>query len=231
MALLAASTLTACKHNVDASKPCVAMLGDSIFALSGEEEEVLAELSGETYRTYYVAGAQMVGGFVKPIEKQFDDAMADGYVRTLILDGGGNDVLISANKTCSVSYGDDISAECNAVVDSVLEKIEEMVLVAAEAGVENFVFQTYYYIKFANLWQVTDVFLEGVDELVERLDADLPDMKIVLVDPRDAFLDQPYIKFDGIHPTSAGSDVLGNLLWDTMVENDIEQGNDCPAES
>jgi len=40
-------------------KDCVVMLGDSIFALSGEETEFLQELSGQKYRTYYIVGAQV----------------------------------------------------------------------------------------------------------------------------------------------------------------------------
>ncbi|MBL4795523.1 MAG: SGNH/GDSL hydrolase family protein [Pseudomonadales bacterium] len=229
--LLAASTLIGCKSNLDVSKPCVAMLGDSIFALSGKETDALEILSGETYRTYYISGAQMIGGFVKPIQEQYYDAAEEGYIRTLILDGGGNDVLIGANKECSAPYGDELSAECYAVMDKVLEKTEEMAMVAAEAGVENFVYQAYYYVKYPSLWQVTDVFLARAIELATRLDIENPDMKFVFVDPRDAFFDQSYIGLDGIHPNAAGSQVLANLLWEAMVENDIEQGNACPTES
>lgn len=45
-----------------------------------------------TYRKYYISGAQMVGGLIKTIPQQYEDAIANGPIRTVILDGGGNDI-------------------------------------------------------------------------------------------------------------------------------------------
>ena len=67
--------------------------------------------------------------------------------------------------------------------------------------------------------------------MADDLQEEYPDLNVIFVDPRDAFQDQDYILVDGIHPNAAGSEVLANLVWDAMIENNIEQGNACPVES
>jgi hypothetical protein len=54
----------------EVTKPCVVMLGDSIFALTDQEAMFLEDLSGDTYRKHYISGAHMVGGFIKDILHQ-----------------------------------------------------------------------------------------------------------------------------------------------------------------
>jgi lysophospholipase L1-like esterase len=216
----------------DVTKPCVVMLGDSIFALSDEEGRVLFELAGDTYREYYISGAQMVGGPIKTIKEQYDDAKAEGPIRTVILDGGGNDILIGANAKCSVDYGTELSAECVAVMDEVLAAAEEFFEISVADGVKNIVFQGYYYVRNQKLWQVTDVFQEKGIRLVQELSARYPDVKIMYIDPRPHFdrTNQDYLIVDGIHPTDAASAKLANLLWNAMVARGIEQNSPCPGD-
>lgn len=211
-------------------KPCVVMLGDSIFALSDQEARFLEDLSGDSYRKYYVSGAQMVGGWVKTIPQQYDDAIADGSIRTVIFDGGGNDILIGANRVCRANYGEELSDACYDVIEEVLEAADENFRKIVADGVKNVVFQGYYYIRNEQLWQVTDVFQDmGIDK-VNQLNAEFPDVKLIYVDPRPYFEqgDTSHLWVDGIHPTQAASETLANLVWDAMVENDIEQGEPCP---
>jgi hypothetical protein len=44
----------------------------------------------------------------------------------------------------------------------------------------------------------------------------------IVVDPMP-YMDPSLIGNDNIHPTDEGSQMLANLIWDAMVENDIEQ--------
>lgn len=215
----------------EVTKPCVVMLGDSIFALSDEEGKVLFELAGDNYREYSVSGAQLVGGPIKTVLEQYDEAKADNpIIRTVIMDGGGNDILIGANATCSVDYGTPLSAECNAVMDEVLAAAREMFETAVADGVKSVVFQGYYYVRAQKLWQVTDEFQDKGIQLANELDAKYPDVKIIYIDPRDHFDrdNQDYLIVDGIHPNAEASAVLANLLWDAMVANDIETDEPCP---
>lgn len=216
----------------DVTKPCVVMLGDSIFALSNEEGRVLFELAGDTYREYYIGGAQMVGGPIKTIEEQYNEAKADGPIRTVILDGGGNDILIGAMAKCSADYGAELSAECVAVMDEVLAASERFFEMAVADGVENIVFQGYYYVRYQKLWQVTDDFQEKGIKLVQELSNRYPDVKIIYIDPRTHFdrTNPDYVKADGIHPTDEASSKLANLLWQAMAANGIEQNTPCPGD-
>jgi hypothetical protein len=214
----------------ETSKPCVVMLGDSIFALSGRETRALEDLSGDTYRTYYISGAQMEGGPIKTIPKQYEDAIADGPIRTVILDGGGNDVLIGGLVKCSVAYGGELRDQCDAIIDKTLASFETLFRQMIADGVENIIYQGYYYVRNKWLWQVTDELQDMGDVLVAEMAAEYPDVKFVFIDPRLHFDqgDTSYLILDGIHPTRAASETLANLVWDAMVEDGIEQGESCP---
>jgi lysophospholipase L1-like esterase len=214
----------------EVTKPCVVMLGDSIFALSDQEARFLEDLSGDTYRKYYISGAQMVGGLIKTIPQQYEDALADGPVRTVILDGGGNDILIGANRVCRAEYGGELSDACYDVMEEVLDASDKNFRRMVADGVKNVVFQGYYYVRNEQLWQVTDVFQDMGIQLANELDAEFPDVKIVYVDPRPYFTqgDTSHLWADGIHPTRAAAKTLANLVWEAMVDNDIEQGESCP---
>lgn len=229
-ALSVSFLFSGCDPNSDEAKDCVVMLGDSIFALSNQEAKFLENLSGDTYRKYYVSGAQMLGGLVKTIPQQYEDAIADGPVRTVIMDGGGNDVLIGARDACSADYGAELSAACYDMMEEVLAESERLMVQMVDDGVKNIVYQGYYYAGDEQLWQVTDVFQDLAIDLVHKLDSRYPDVKMVHVDPRPHFEqgDTSYLMIDGIHPTREASKTLANLVWDAMVDNDIEQGEPCP---
>ncbi len=230
MCMLSATFLFSGCYQEEATKPCVVMLGDSIFALSDHETMFLENLSGDTYRQYYISGAQMVGGIIKTIPRQYEDAIADGPIRTVIQDGGGNDILIGANKKCSVDYGDELSDACYDVMEEVLEASDKGLRQMVADGVKNIIFQGYYYVRNEKLWQVTDVFQDMGIELVNELSEEFPDVKIVYIDPRPYFEqgDTSHLRFDGIHPTRAASRTLANLVWEAMEDNGIEQGEPCP---
>lgn len=213
----------------EVTKPCVVMLGDSIFHLSSEGPD-LFELAGDTYRTYYIGGAQLVGGPIKTIEQQYYDARDDDpNIRTIIMDGGGNDILIGANAICSAGYGTALSAECHAEMDTVLAAAERMFEIAVADGVENVIFQGYYYVRPERLWQVTDEFQEKGIALVNELNARYPDVNIVYVDPRPHFErgGTDHLRIDGIHPSPEAAGKLAQLVWDAMKTNDIEQNIPC----
>ena len=219
-------TLSACRNDL-ASKKCVAMVGDSVFALTGEEPKYLESLAGESYRHYYKSGAQMVGGSIKTVPVQYDDAISAGSIRTLILNGGGNDVLIGGRAVCSVEPGRVLRPKCYEVLNQVITATSNMLEKSIGQGVENIVYQGYYFVTDTTLWGIVDVFAEEIEAMMSDLRAQYPDVSFVLVDPREAFDGNDYIIFDGIHPNRKGSFALANLVWDAMVENDIEQDIAC----
>jgi hypothetical protein len=219
-------------------KDCVVWIGDSIFALSGEEANALEELSNQSYRTYYVSGAQMEGGLVRTIPAQYDQAdRADSNIRTVIMNGGGNDVLIGANGSCDASYPNGtLSRACYDIIDKVEAVNNALWQDMINDGVKNIVNQGYYYSSDRDLWVVSDVFQNRTKQEFANMAAKNPSIKMVFIEPKDnPYFDKSrvstYTISDGIHPTDAASAELANMLWDAMVANDIEQTTSCSGSS
>ncbi len=199
---------------------CVVIIGDSIFALTGQIEQNLRQISGQKYRTYYMSATQMNGG-INDIESQLDRALRQGRVRTVIMDGGGNDYFFGGSMTLP-----------NVFINEVNNAYERVFKKAANGGVENIVVMGYY--KTGTTNATTTRSESEVRELTlsaaQRFGGSL--QKTVHFDPSD---DQwfsskrpaQYLLMDGIHPTAAASKRLAELIWQTMQENDIEQGEGC----
>lgn len=226
--LLSIGIITGCETDNDPGcgipqveqRDCVVIIGDSIFALSGAEEEFLRDFSGHAYRTYYVSGAQMEGGMVRDIESQFDQALRIGPVRTLIMDGGGNDFFFGG-------------ANNQAIIREISETYERIFKKAADAGVQNIVVQGYYTTRDED--EATRISEREVAALAQEAQTKYG-LNTVYFDPSDdAWFAQraadgryDYLKADGIHPTDAAAKELARLVWENMVANGMEQGEGCP---
>ncbi|MDA8138612.1 MAG: SGNH/GDSL hydrolase family protein [Desulfobacteraceae bacterium] len=208
---------------MQAQKNCVVMLGDSIFALTGQEPAALERLSGSTYRHYYVSGAQLAGGSViapGDIEDQLNRAINQGSIRTIIMDGGGNDFLLGVNPDSMVE------AELKSAWGRILTK-------AANAGVQTIIFQGYYKTTTATAFQ-----LSINDNIIAWLPAQGAAHGIALYtyNPNaDSWfksrLPSSYTLVDGIHPTQAASQHMAQMLWNLMVKNKVEQTTSCSSSS
>lgn len=199
-------------------RDCVVMLGDSIFDLSGEITNVLEDLSGHKYRTYYQNGAQLEGGMINDIEDQLDQAIRAGAIRTIIMDGGGNDYLMGGCGGNSNALQQEIEAAWSRILDK-----------AGRGGVENMVVLGYYLTASTPDNEVADY-----DALAAKLVSGAANrgIKLVYVDPnKDTWFSSrrpaQYTIADGIHPTAAASKELARLIWSAMQQKDIEQGEDC----
>lgn len=201
-------------------RDCVAIIGDSIFALSDMEEKFLREFSGHAYRTYYISGAQMEGGMIQDIESQLDQALRQGPIRTLIMDGGGNDFFFGGRDNQA------IIREISAAYERIFKK-------AGNAGVKNVIVQGYYTTRDED--EATRISEQEVAQLTKDARTKY-NLNSVYFDPSDdpwfssraADGRYDYLKLDGIHPTDEASKELARLLWENMVANDMEQGEGCP---
>lgn len=198
---------------------CVVMLGDSIFALTGAIERNLRNYSHQKYRTYYMSATQMAGG-VDDIESQYDRAIRQGRIRTIIMDGGGNDFLIGGGFMAPQT----VINEINNAYKRIFKK-------ASEDGVENIVVMGYY--KTGTTSAITDqseadvrnITLTAVDTFGGSL------QKAVHWDPSD----DPYFAnkrpaqytLEGIHPNGAAANEMAKMIWQTMQNAGIEQGPGC----
>lgn len=221
--LFIAVTITgfvSCSGNT-ATNPKVIWLGDSILALSGDIATYIEEKSGETYRKYYMSGAQMVGGIMTPIPTQYDNAKADDPdIRTIIMDGGGNDILIGAQAVCRADTVAELSDECKNVVAGVLATSKELIDEVNADGVQNVIYLSYYHIADGwNLNAVLDYAMDKAKELCEENGVIYIDNTHILDGQTDIYT------FEGIHPTAKASKILADKLWEVMVQHNIEQNN------
>lgn len=202
-----------CYPDAENQNDQVVMLGDSIFALSGEIANELERLSGEVYRSYYVSGAELEGGFVRPIPRQYNRAYnQDPDIRTIIMDGGGNDIQIGAIAECS---GGEVTEDCMDALQAALDAADQLFSDMRADGVQNIIYMNYFYILNEDRKPAFDWMHGQMEALASQYGA-------IVVDPMP-YMDPSLIGSDNIHPTDEGSQMLANLIWDAMVENDIEQ--------
>ena len=212
----------------NASRNDVVTLGDYIFALSGEESDFLHSLSGETFRRYAVSGAYMsgsFGGLAPDILTQFSQAQSDdSNITTIIMDGGGNDILIPATMfdpyNCKKNWWEwKLSNKCKNLINDVYVDTVNTLNELGRAGVENIVFQGYYHLKSGLIGSPTlnDAVDYGDTKLSQAVaNATLVDNHRVFVDPRGRLNTSSDIIYDGVHPSTSGSEKLAELVWEEL---------------
>lgn len=186
----------------DATKMIV---GDSIFALSGDIHSYLEDDLNETIDTYARSGCQVLGGSLicsrrYTIPNQYDDADKRG-IDTVIMNGGGNDFLLGDGADCTTQ----------ACIEELLASIEQtlagMYNDMRNDGIDQIIFLGYY-----NTENPEDVAINTIS--MEYKAENYPQMGVDFIDTRPAFAgnESRYITSDGIHPTAAGSRVLADLI-------------------
>lgn len=217
--------LTACSggsYTRDADNNQVITLGDSIFDLSDELQGNLEEYAGQTFRKYTLNGAQLysAGLGVAPVVEQYAEARLDNDdIRTIVMDGGGNDILIPVItqfdpyrcKTRWYQFGQ-LNSKCKEFIDDLYVEGVNILDDMKNDGVENIIYLGYYYTKNAllplkNLKQAIDY---GNDTLARACENSV--VNCTFVDPRSSIINSD-INIDGIHPSSSGSRKLADLIW------------------
>lgn len=225
MLLVLSGLLTACggsSYTSEADNNQVITLGDSIFDLSDELQGNLEEYAGESFRKYTLSGAQLynVGIGVAPVVEQYAQAKLDNAdIRTIVMDGGGNDILIPVVaqldpyrcKTRWYQFGK-LSSKCQEFIDDLYVDGVNLLNDMDNDGVENIIYLGYYYTKNAllplkSLKQAVDYGNETLSRACEN-----STVACTFVDPRASIVNSD-INFDGIHPSSSGSRKLADLIW------------------
>ncbi len=229
LAMLLAAAMTGCggagsllsnSRVTDADNDQVVTVGDSIFALSGELQSFLEDYAGETFRRYTLSGAELTGGIIATsIADQYEIAKSDnGDIETIVMDGGGNDILIPAIildpyncKTQWYQFGH-LSSSCKNFINDIYVDGVNLLNDMHADGVDNVIYLGYYHTK-------NGIFLlDSMEEAVDYGDAKLSQAcsysaaNCTFVDPRSSIKDSDII-IDGIHPTTNGSRKLANLIW------------------
>jgi lysophospholipase L1-like esterase len=202
----------------------VIFIGDSIFALSGEIQNNLQVLAGTTFRNYCISGANLASDNIATnidVKEQYAIARSDNSnIKTIIMDGGGNDILIPATSfdpyNCKVDWWESgLSSTCKAFINDVYVEGVDLLNQLGRDGVQNVIFQGYYHLKNGLVGTTTlNPAVDYGDTMLAKAvkNATAGPRYRVYIDPRTTIVDSDIVS-DGIHPNSSGSSKLANLIW------------------
>lgn len=200
----------------NADRNDVITVGDSIFDLSGELQLFLEQKAGQTFRNYTQSGAELSGGIVATaVDVQYSDAKTtDSNIATVVMDGGGNDILIPAMTGdiygCRTRwYRRNISSSCKNLINNVYVDLVNLLNQMDADGVQNVIYLGYYELPRdnANLLQALNYGDDKLGAACANTTAGC-----TFVDPRGT-IPANYVLDDDIHPTTEGSQVLADLIW------------------
>lgn len=220
---LGACSLITKPYITNAGNNKIVNLGDSIFALSGEISDYLHSYAGKTFRRYATSGAELNGGIIEPsVYSQYARAKADyAAIDTIIMDGGGNDILIPATMyfdpyNCKVDWWESgLSSKCKSFIDDIYVETVTLLNQMGREGVDNIIFQGYYNIKNGLLGttKLNQAVAYGDTKLkLAVTNATAVNNYRVFIDPR-AYITTSDIIIDGVHPAKSGSKKLADLIW------------------
>jgi hypothetical protein len=234
------------------------MLGDSYLdPLNGNVGPTLVSVSMQSWtRLYYHSGAAMVNGSgTLNIPWQYDGmpsnvgtyALGDTSVpmpkdvKVVIMDGGGNDVLIDQRSCLTM-----VDATCTAAIDKSLARGLSLMQEMAGNGVKHIVYFYYPHLSTAGgglLPTPAPTVNQADDYALPKLETNCcgasftstttnyscrgngPGTDYVVIDTIPAFNGHTadYIQSDMVHPNAMGAKVIADLVWNTMMNYCIAQ--------
>jgi hypothetical protein len=192
------------------------MIGDSYLAWTGDITMFLEQYAGQDIaRTYYLSGAGMVKGINVTIPDQFTlFAEPAGPIQTILMTGGGNDVLIG-DPTCALT-GLTAGSICEITVNDAIAASQKLMGTTAAAGVQETIYFFYPHINNDALNTVLDQVYPMAQSTCE--DQQMIDCSFIDTRAGCGALPAP-IGPDGIHPSRSCSEVIAQLMWEAMEEN------------
>jgi hypothetical protein len=199
----------------------VALIGDTFISDTHELTralERLARSSGalrtdESYRDYSSALQSQLAGDPPALSEQFGNALEEGPVKVVIMDGGGADVLM-------YRCADPVVPDCP-LVENALSGAEALFESMAENGVNHVVYFFYPdYVGDARIKATIDVLRPLLEERCSN--APLP---CHWLDLRPTFAGNydEYVLPDGRNPTTLGAAASAEAIWSLMQQRCVAQ--------
>lgn len=216
----------------------VVLIGDSYINWASHTLPAdLARESGQSWRNYAVGGFSMGSGGLGLIPPEWDQAIAaDPDIRTVVMDGGGNDMLIPAatwmgGADCKNNANSPNLPVCQMIFQTALDAATALMTKMADHGVRDVVYFFYPHVPNGTLL--------GGTAPNAILDYALPKVKAFCDDAinmnggklRCHFVDLVPV-FEGhadwfaptdIHPNTQGSAAMAKAIWAKMKEDCVGQ--------
>jgi hypothetical protein len=213
----------------------VLLIGDSYVNLNakafGKELNRLARADGslgvsDEYADRSVSGTQMVGGFFHPnIPMQYAaENNGDGHVKTVVMDGGGNDLLIG-DRPCLTMQSPPESQHCVATIEGVAAGATALFTQMASDGVEHVVFFSYPHLPGGGNGGPKEIENATLDYFIPAMKevCDTAPLDCVFIDTRGLFGDAVTDFQDGIHPIIDNTNKISAAVWAAMTTKCIAQ--------
>lgn len=189
------------------------ILGDSLFwsgmLWGGGQPSPLShhleEWSGHPLENFAHVGAALEPGWIPSIPSQWDHVPHRETVTTLIMDGGGNDLMTHYDECRTV-----LSETCQA-------RIHQCATLLTSFWTQH----VHIPIVFLGFYYLPRVLHQVVDYATTQFALACKNQPLcVYVDPRD-FITSHHIGNDGIHPTDEGYQLLATLLWNASISHNL----------
>jgi hypothetical protein len=243
-----ADAAVAADHDAGASiakPPClkkgsqVVLLGDSyINWVSHNFPSDLNAVSGQTFRMYAVGAYSMGSGGIGLIPPQLDEAVkADPDITTVVLDGGGDVVLVPdvmqfpMGADCRKSAMSATIPDCQAIVKKALAAASMMLDNAVAQGVKDVIY--FYYPRVPEGTLIGGAHPNAILEYALPMARDFCETTLArshgklnchFIDMIPVFDGHPdYFAPTDIHPSPAGSAAMAKAVWNTMKDACVAQ--------
>ena len=196
------------------------IIGDSMFwsgmpFFGGEPSPLskwLETWAQHPIENHALVGASLEDGWIKSIRAQFQDLVFSPPITTLIMDGGGNDV-ISHRKACEA-----MTQECTQTIDTAITIAKDIWSQAAQKNIRHVLYLGFYDIPGL------DAAADLANPLMQQACASAP-LDCHFIDPRyrndtehsHGLKIPEMLGPDNLHPTQEGYKVLAELIWNTKT--------------
>lgn len=207
----------------------VVVIGDSwmyntapfVSALTGGGiSPALQSATGQPYRNYAKQGTKMLGTgilFDPPIPNQWDQAVrADRDIKTVVMTGGGNDVILDEAMKRSCQQG---GPECAMILVRVRDALQQLWARMAAGGVQDVVHIVYAKVAGDG---VKDIDASNAD-LQRKCDAVPAPMRCHMLYTDSIVASKSDLVADEIHPRAAANTRIAKAVVDLMVQRGMRR--------
>jgi hypothetical protein len=190
----------------------VITIGDSWMSLGFNGiQQSLVRVSGQPYRTYGVAATRLLNGAIPDQYTRAKNANAD--IKTVVMTGGGNDIIMvpGLREDCAAGL-----PRCGEVITEILDTLSALWDEMAADGVQDVIYVQYSNPEGNNV----SFMLPDGDGVAARCEATPAPLRCHRLETLDIVMgDIP----DGIHPSGAAYDRIGQEVHDMMVERGMRR--------
>jgi hypothetical protein len=214
----------------------VMIIGDSYISwISHSFPEDIKRETGQNWRMEAVGGTSIGSGGLGSIPQQFDDSIArDPDAHTLLMDGGGNDILV-ADATLDpwgdcTQTGSSKLANCQMIVKIALDAANKLLDRAVAKGIRDVVYFFYPHVPANTILtgnnpdEILDYAMPMVRDFCQGAEQRTGGkLRCTFIDMVPVFMGHNNWFNSDIHPNSMGSAAMAKKIWEVMKEKCIGQ--------